>query len=108
MPSRLRSVPENPAGGGLDAGPTDELAAGPYRYRGDVIERLWRHGVHPTPRTRPELVRDFVRDLYKFEIRRLRQRMLNNEFPRSEYSVRVDALRRSYPVLALLPRQFLE
>jgi hypothetical protein len=53
-------------------------------------------------------VRDFVRDLYKFEIRRLRQRMLNNEFPRSEYGGRVDALRRCYPVLALLPRQFLE
>jgi hypothetical protein len=34
--------------------------------------------------------------------------MLREEFPRAEYSDRVDALRRSYPVLALLPRQFVE
>ena len=32
--------------------------------------------------------------------------MLKNEFPRSEYAARVDALRLSYPVLALLPHQF--
>jgi len=53
-------------------------------------------------------VRDFVRDLYKYEIRRLRDRMLRNEFPREEYAGRVDALRRCYPVLALLPRQFVD
>jgi hypothetical protein len=53
-------------------------------------------------------VRDFVRDLYKYEIRRLRDRMLSSEFPRDEYAARVDALRRSYPVLALLPHQFVE
>lgn len=80
---------------------------GPFQYRADVIDRLWRHGVHPTSHTRPELVRDFVRDLYKYEIRRLRARMLNDEFPRTEYSDRVEALRRCYPVLSLLPRQFL-
>lgn len=81
--------------------------AGPYRYRPEVLEQLWRHGVQPTMGTRPDLVRDFVRDLYKYEIRLLRQRMLNNEFPKGEYSDRVDALRRCYPVLALLPHQFL-
>lgn len=80
---------------------------GPYRYRADVVEQLWRHGVHPTAYTRPELVRDFVRDLYKYEIRQLRHRMLNDEFPKNEYTGRVEALRRCYPVLALLPRQFL-
>jgi len=53
-------------------------------------------------------VRDFVRDLYKYEIRRLRDRMLRNEFPRNEYAARVDALRRCYPVLALLPHQSVE
>jgi hypothetical protein len=77
-----------------------------YRYRADVLEQLLRHGVQPTPRTRPELVRDFVRDLYKYEIRALRERYLRQEFPKQEYWTRVDSLRRSYPVLALLPRQF--
>jgi len=81
---------------------------GPFHYRTDVLEHLWRHGVQPTAHTRPGLVRDFVRDLYKYEIRQLRDRMLRNEFPREEYAARVDALRRCYPVLALLPRQFVE
>ena len=76
------------------------------RYRPDVLRELARHGVRPLPHTPPQLVRDFVRDLYKYEIRRLRERMLGNEFPRAEYAARVDALRLSYPVLALLPHQF--
>jgi hypothetical protein len=78
---------------------------GPFRYRVEVVAALARHGIRPTPRTRPELVREFVRDLYLFEIRRLRSRLLKREFPRSEYAGRVDALRRQYPVLALLPHQ---
>jgi hypothetical protein len=84
------------------------LPEGPFHYRADVLERLWHHGIQPTAHTRPDLVRDFVRDLYKYEIRQLRDRMLRSEFPRDEYAGRVDALRRCYPVLALLPRQFVE
>src|SRR6202042_730070 len=60
------------------------------------------------PRTPPQRVRDFVRDLYKYEIRRLRERYLRKEFPKREYSIRVDALRRQYPVLALRARAWLE
>jgi hypothetical protein len=81
---------------------------GPYRYRVDVLAQLERHGVRPTSTTHPQLVRGFVRELYKYEIRRLRERMLRDDFPRHEYSERVEALRNQYPVLALLPRQFLE
>lgn len=79
-----------------------------YTYRADVLRELERHGVRPTPDTSPQLVRDYVRDLYKYEIRVLRSRMLREEFPRQEYSERVEALRNRYPVLALLPRQFIE
>jgi len=79
-----------------------------FVYRSDVLEQLLVHGVRPTEGTRPELVRDFVRDLYKYEIRCLRERYLRREFPKIEYAVRVDALRRRYPVLALLPREFVE
>lgn len=85
----------------------DPTPEGPFRYRDDVLEQLWRHGIHPTPRTRPELVRDYVRDLYKHEIRVLRGRYMRREFPKQEYATRVDALRLRYPVLALLPGQFL-
>jgi hypothetical protein len=53
-------------------------------------------------------VRDYVRDLYKYEIRRLRERYLREEFSKGEYYTRVDSLRRRYPVLALVPDQFVE
>jgi hypothetical protein len=82
--------------------------ADPVRYRADVLAQLLAHGVRPTGHTRPELVRDFVRDLYKYEIRCLRERYMRRDFPKQEYAGRVDDLRRRYPVLALLPREFLE
>jgi hypothetical protein len=78
------------------------------RYRADVLAHLLHHGVRPTEHTRPELVRDFVRDLYKYEIRCLRERYLHQDFPRREYAGRVDDLRRRYPVLALQSREFIE
>jgi len=73
-----------------------------------VLEQLWRHGVQPKADTPPQLVRDYVRDLYRYEIRRLRERYLNREFTKPEYSQRVDQLRRSYPVLALRAWEWLE
>ena len=81
---------------------------GTFRYRPDVLEHLLRHGVRPTDRTRPDLVRDFVRDLYKYEIRCLRDRYMRRDFPKTEYAGRVDALRRRYLVLALHAREFVE
>ena len=79
-----------------------------FTYRRDVLESLLRHGVRPTSHTPPDLVRGFVRDLYKYEIRCLRERYLRREFPKLEYAERVDALRRRYPVLALHAREFVE
>jgi hypothetical protein len=73
-----------------------------------VLEQLWRHGVQPKRGTPPQLVRDYVRDLYRYEIRRLRERYLNREFSKAEYSQRVDQLRRAYPVLALRAWEWLE
>ena len=78
------------------------------RYRADVLAHLLDHGVRPTGQTRPELVRDFVRDLYKYEVRCLRERYLRKDFPKIEYAGRVDDLRRRYPVLALQAREFIE
>ena len=84
------------------------MTDGPYRYRPEVLAELSRHGLMPTSHTPPELVRNSVRDLYKYEIRALRSRYMRQEFPKAEYWTRVDNLRRQYPVLALLPRQMVE
>jgi hypothetical protein len=82
--------------------------AAPFHYRAEVLDHLLTHGVRPSGRTRPGLVRDYVRDLYKYEIRCLRERYRRGDFPKVEYAGRVDALRRRYPVLALYARQFVE
>ena len=79
-----------------------------YRYRADVLEQLWRHGVQPTPSTRPELVHDFVNDLYRYELRRLRDRLVRREIPKTGYFERVVELRRKYPLVSLRPSQWLE
>ena len=79
-----------------------------FRYKATVIEQLWLHGVHPTPETRPELVHEFVNDLYRFELRRLRDRLVRKEIPKAGYYDRVIELRRKYPLVSLKPAQWLE
>lgn len=79
-----------------------------YRYRSDILEKLEGHGVRPRSTTPPELVREFVNDLYCYELRVLRSRLLRGEFPKHTYSARVVALRERYSVLALKPWQFVE
>ncbi len=79
-----------------------------YRYRADVLERLETHGIRPCPTTRPDLVREFVNDLYRYEIRQLRDRLRRGEFPKNTYLDRVVTLRNKYSILALNALQFVE
>src|SRR5207249_7132825 len=53
-----------------------------YRYKPEVLEQLSRHGAQPTPATPPQLVHDFVNDLYRYELRRLRDRLVRREVPK--------------------------
>lgn len=77
-----------------------------YRYRPDVLAHLWRHGVQPRETTPPALVRGYVNDLYRYELRNLRDRLLAGEFPQASYYDRVVELRNKYPVLALKAPQW--
>jgi hypothetical protein len=79
----------------------------PFRYRPEVLEQLLLHGVRPTPDTPPELVHDFVNDLYRYELRRLRDALRSGRIPRSGYYDRVVALRRQYPLVSLKAVQWL-
>jgi hypothetical protein len=79
-----------------------------YRYRADVLEQLERHGVRPTSSTKPELVHEFVSDLYRYELRRLRDRLVRREIPKEGYFDRVVALRRQYPLVSLKPQDWLD
>jgi hypothetical protein len=79
-----------------------------YRFRPEVLEQLEKHGVRPTAATRPELVHEFVSDLYRYELRRLRDRLVRGEIPKTGYGDRVVALRRKYPLVSLKPGQWVE
>lgn len=80
----------------------------PFRYREEILDTLWRYGVHPTEQTRPELVHQFVGDLYRHQLRRLRQRLLGREFPKQEYAAHVIALRKRYRVISMPATEWLE
>ena len=72
-----------------------------YRYHDEILDALAGHGLLPRPDTSPQQLRDAARDLYKYEIRRLRDRLLAGEFPKSEYAGRVVELRQRYWILSV-------
>jgi hypothetical protein len=78
-----------------------------FRYREDILAELWKYGVRPTEHTPPELARGFLNELYKHELRKLRDRYMRKEFPKLEYHARVIEIRHKYPALALPPRLWL-
>lgn len=79
-----------------------------YRYRPEVLAQLWLHGVHPKATTPPRLVYDFVNDLYRYELRRLRGRLLRGEVPRQSYYDLVVELRLKYPLVSFKPDTWVE
>jgi hypothetical protein len=72
-----------------------------YEYAPEALEVLAGHGLRPGPGTRPAAVRDALNDLYRYEIRRLRQRLLAGEIPREAYSGYVIGLRKQYWLLSV-------
>jgi len=79
-----------------------------YRYKPDVLSQLASYGVFPKAHTRPELVHEFIRDLYRFELRLLRDRLVRREIPKVGYYDRVVAMRRKYPLVSLKPHDLVE
>jgi hypothetical protein len=79
----------------------------PFRYAPAILDALLAHGIRPRSTTPPELVHEFVSDLYRYELRRLRDRLTAGEFPKNAYFGRVVELRRQYPLVSLKPDQFL-
>ena len=79
----------------------------PFRYRREVLDQLLVHGVRPTPATPPQLVHDFVNDLYRYELRRLRDALRAGRIAKAGYYDRVVALRQKYPLVSLKAAQWL-
>jgi hypothetical protein len=79
-----------------------------YRYRPAVLDQLLGHGLRPGAHTPPRRLRAQVNDLYRFELRRLRARLLSGDFPKRDYASHVVGLRRRYPLLSLPDRLWTE
>lgn len=72
-----------------------------WRYPQELRAALVLFGLAPVDRTPPLLVRDQLNDLYRFELRRLRDQLLAGSFSRPDYLGRVVALRKRYWPLTL-------
>jgi hypothetical protein len=72
-----------------------------FRYDDRVLAALAEHGLIPRSDTPPEFLRDAVRDLYKFEIRRLRDSLLAGRIAKRDYAGHVVDLRRRYLLLSV-------
>lgn len=79
-----------------------------HRYRKEVLEQLSVHGIRPTPATPPELVHEFLNDLYRYELRRLRDRLLRREIRKADYYDHVVEVRRRYSLLSLKLWEWIE
>lgn len=74
-----------------------------WNYPPELVDALQSFGLKPTAHTPPLLVRDALSDLYRYEIRRLRQRLLDGEVKKGDYIGEVIVLRKRYWPLSLQP-----
>jgi hypothetical protein len=72
-----------------------------HTYRPAVLEALAGHGLLPRASTPPRQLRDAVRDLYRYEIRRLREELLAGRIRKPDYAGHVVELRKRYALLSL-------
>jgi hypothetical protein len=79
-----------------------------YTYRREVLDELATHGLRPTPSTSPQFLRDAINDLYRIEIRKLRDRCRNGEYSTRELPGHVMALRKRYVLLSIPLAQWTE
>jgi hypothetical protein len=67
----------------------------------EVLEALAEHGLRPRADTPLPLLREQINDLYRVEIRKLRDQCRAGVFPVTELAPRVVELRRRYLLLSI-------
>ena len=78
------------------------------RYKSEILEELARHGLRPRPDTPPARLREQINDLYRIEIRKLRDRCRAGEFSPRELPQRVVELRKRYVLLSIPVARWVE
>lgn len=72
-----------------------------FEYAPEARQALAGHGLVPAADTPPPMVREALSDLYRYEIRRLRSRLLAGGIARTDYVPAVIALRQRYWLLSV-------
>ncbi len=72
-----------------------------YHYRPTILDALLEHGLRPEATTAPQFLRDAINELYRFEIRKLRDRVLAGDLPRGDLAGEVVELRKRYVLLSI-------
>lgn len=89
--------------------PVDDTPVGrPHRLRAWVRDELKKFGVLAEATTDAALIREFLADLYAYQLRRLRDQLLAGAFPKREYAGRVLAIRQQYALLSLPLSRWIE
>ena len=71
------------------------------QFKPEVLDELARHGLVPGPSTSPERLREQINDLYRIEIRKLRDRCRAGELSTRELPAHVIELRKRYVLLSI-------
>jgi hypothetical protein len=71
------------------------------QFKPEVLDELARHGLVPGPFTPPERLREQINDLYRIEIRKLRDRCRAGELSTRELPAHVIELRKRYVLLSI-------
>jgi len=74
-----------------------------WAYPPDLLDALAGLGLAPRSDSPPLLVREALNAMYRYELRRLRDRYLAKEFDKPSLHERVIALRKKYWPLTLQP-----
>ena len=72
-----------------------------WQYPPELRDALLSFGIAPTSTTAPLVVRDQLNDLYRFELRRMRDQLLQGVIAKPDYIGRVVQLRKHYWPLTL-------
>ncbi|MFY9608187.1 MAG: hypothetical protein WAU45_06165 [Blastocatellia bacterium] len=79
-----------------------------FRYRDIVLDELSRHGVRPSHDTPPDLIHEFINDLYVIEIRALRNQVRAGVIRKQDLASRVKQLRKRYFLLSVPIQEWTE
>jgi len=77
------------------------MTASTWTYPDELRDTLLNFGLAPTAATPPSVVRDAMNDLYRYELRRMRDRLRAGVIEKAAYLDFVIALRRHYWPLTL-------